>query len=50
MKYLTIVYKIPDDYDTIDLIEHEFVESCSWCDAIDELHKCRSKVWSMEEE
>jgi hypothetical protein len=44
MKYLTIVYKIPETFDVSTLTEHESMTACSWSHAIDEKNDYKKKL------
>ena len=34
MRYLTVVYRLPDDFNADSLITHEHMSACSWSHAL----------------
>lgn len=46
MRYLTIVYNLPDSFDVKQLTEHELVSAMSWSHAIDEKNRLANLIKS----
>lgn len=49
MRYLTIIYALPYDYDVRDLISHEYMSACSWSHAIDERKAADTRIEAPEQ-
>jgi len=44
VRYLTIVYALPYDYDVRDLTSHEYMSACSWSHAIEERKAADTRI------
>jgi len=49
MRYLTIVYALPYDYDVRDLTSHEHMSACSWSHCIDERKAADTRIVALKQ-
>lgn len=49
-KFLTVVYRVPNDFNPEELLSHEYMSACSWSHALDERRKLEIEIAQRDEE